>query len=695
MSKGFTPTPHPVLAVPSPAQARALGERAWRETMARREQIIAEERLDPFRSMWEPSIWQVADAIMGYPWVDAQWAEQMRKRLGFDKPCPVTLVLGGNRGGKSEWASSRVMRTLRIGTGGSRAKRAWALHSTMPMSIQYQQPLFWKFMPAELRQNPVKGQTTYVAYKQKTGFSEQSFVLPPTSAGQSGADCLFKTYDQDIGSIEGGNLDIIWPDELVPPDWIETMELRIAERNGWMPVTFTPVQGYSETVRLFLDGAEVVQESVGYLLPKDGGPPDVARALGFDDQTASGLNAAVTPEEMLEELWKAEREGRAALYPQCIPQKCEQWLDLLMPQGQRAEAARGGPGTGQPRVPKGREFEMVPRVMKCADEEGKRAVVFFHSADNPFGNPKNVYATIASKAREFIRERFYGVAHKTLSARFPKFNRNIHCVPPEAVPKEGTNYLYADPCNGRNFFMSWFRVTPNQVFLYREWPSGYYIPGVGVPGPWALPDGRHPDGKRGPAQKGFGWGLRQYKRELARLEGWKMPKTPEPASTEDGREQIDEWTDDGSKEQVQERFLDSRFASTPRVEKDRPVTLMTELEEIGLFFTPTPGDDIDEGVSLISDALYYDESKEVGFLNQPRLLVSTDCVNTIYALQTWTGMTREGRRCLDGATKDPIDLLRYYFLSDAGYLGSGAGSANGEEEEEAESDFVAKPKTHY
>lgn len=693
MSKSFVPTPHPVLGLPTAAQARALGERAWTELLARREQIIAEERRDPLLHMWEPPIWWVVDAIMGFPWVDTVagegWGERMRKHLGFAKPAPVTLVVGGNRGSKSEWASSRVMRILRLG-GAARARRAWALHSTMPMSIQYQQPLFWKFMPPGLKQTPIKGQTTYVAYKQKTGFSEQSFVLPPdpqAGGGQTGADCLFKTYDQDIGSIEGGNLDIIWPDELVPPDWVETMELRIAEKNGWMPITFTPVQGYSETVRLFQDGAEVVKSCVAFLCPKDGGPADIGRALGFgqrenpttNNQNPNQTSFGINPEETLEELWLAEKERRASIYPQSIPQRCEEWLTG---------------GTGQPSVPPGREFETVPRVMRCADEEGKRAVVFFHSADNPFGNPKNVYATIASKSQEFIKERFYGIAHKTLSAKFPRFNRLVHVVPPELVPKEGSNYQYCDPCGGRNFFMHWFRVTPNQVYLYREWPSGFYIPGIGVPGPWALPDGRHPDGKRGPAQKSFGWGLRQYKREIARLEQWSDFTEPNEGN-EANRSLVDGWEEEnGSKEGVRERYLDSRFASTPRLEKDRPVTLTTEFEEIGLFFLPTPGDDIDEGVQLITDALDYDESRPVGFLNQPRLLISAECVNTIYALQTWTGMTREGRRCLDGATKDPIDLLRYFFLSQCAYLGSGAG-LDSEEDSDEESDWSEKPKHYY
>lgn len=698
MSKGFQPTAHPVLGLPTAGQARALGEKAWIETLAKREEIIRQEKNDPFRHTWEPPIWWVVDCIMGFPWVPEEEADALRRVLGFEKPAPVCLAIGGNRAGKSQWASNRTMRVLRV-VRRPWACKGWALHSTMPMSVQYQQPLFWHWMPQELKGKATREGSTYVAYKQKTGFAEQSFVLPPSRTGEPGPDCLFKTYDQDMGSIEGGNLDIIWPDELVPPDWIETMELRLAEKNGWMPTTFTPVQGYSETVRLFADGAQTVMESVAFLSPKDGGPPDVARALGFQP-----LADGTTPEDQLAELRKADRERRAAVYPQSIPERCREWLKQA-----KAWTPNSAPllSNGQPAIPEGlsgsglREFERVPRVMKCADPEGKRAIVFFHSADNPYGNPKNVYATIASKSQEFIKERFYGLAHKTLSARFPRFNRNVHVVPAEQVPREGTNHHFVDPCGGRNFFMGWFRVTDQQVYLYREWPSGYYIPGLGVPGPWALPDGRKPDGKLGPAQKSFGWGLRTYKKELARLEGWRdykedsgqTPNAKRQTPNEEGAaHEVDEWDpENGCRERVEERFLDSRFASTPRVEKDRPVTLLTEFEEIGLFFTPTPGDDIDEGVIQITNALDYDESRPLSFLNRPKLLISAACPNTIYALQTWTGLTREGRRCLDGATKDPIDLLRYFFLSECGYYG---GRTEPEEAEE-ESDFEEGPKSYY
>jgi hypothetical protein len=140
--------------------------------------------------------------------------------------------------------------------------------------------------------------------------------------------------------------------------------------------------------------------------------------------------------------------------------------------------------------------------------------------------------------------------------------------------------------------------------------------------------------------------------------------------TEEGRrktERIEDWAaEHGAKERVFERFLDSRAASTERVEKDRPRTLLTDFDDIGLTFRLTPGDDIDDGVKMVDDALDYDPEKPLDFFNKPKFYVCEDCRNTIYALETWTGA--DGQK---GACKDWIDLIRYFFLLDLGYVGVG------------------------
>ena len=608
---------HPVLVFPTPEEAMQLGEAGFLKVMQRRSEIIAQEQDDPLRFGWEPPIWEVCDALLGFPWIDQDVAEDYRKALGFERPVDLLLINGGNRGGKSEYAAKRVMRTLLH----SENARAWCFHSSNQNSIEYQHPLMWKYLPAEIRRQ-IKSAVAYISYNQKNGFSDNKFVIPNSS------ECSFRNYEQEVTKIEGGEINIGWPDELVPPDWIDTLTLRLATRGGKMIVSFTPINGYTPTVEMFQGGAEIVRESTAFLCPKDGGEPDYVRALGFDDDAAYNL---------------AQRVG-----PYSIPENCRKWIE-----GERS----------QPSVPEGRKFETVPRVMKCV--EPNKAVVFFHSNDNPYGNPEKVIEMVTGKSIYYVRERYYGVANKSVSAMFPKFNAKVHIVSPKDIPQRGTNYLVVDPGGRKNFFMAWFRVLPEEVFAVREWPGSYEIPGHGVPGPWALPSGKknERDGKPGPAQDSFGFGLIQYKREIARLEVWKDALKECPSDITQ-RDFVISWDEEnGAEEKIEERFMDSRFASALKLENDRPITLIEEFADIGLHFRPTPGDDISEGVAIVNDWLDYDENSPISYFNKPRLRVSSECRNIIYALQNWTGA--DGQK---GACKDPADVVRYFALCGAEYI---------------------------
>jgi len=120
---------------------------------------------------------------------------------------------------------------------------------------------------------------------------------------------------------------------------------------------------------------------------------------------------------------------------------------------------------------------------------------------------------------------------------------------------------------------------------------------------------------------------------------------------------------DGDDEKIDTRFLDSRAASTPRVENDRPVTLQEDFANIGLFCELTPGDGIAEGVALVNDWLDYDQEQKVEGFNVPYLMVAEDCLNVIFALRTWTG--QDGK---NGACKDFFDLVRYLVTLGIGHV---------------------------
>lgn len=647
----FAPTPnHPVLPLPTPEQAQEWGSEKWREAIALRERAIAKEKADPLRHGWEPPIWKICDALLGFPRPEEGWnelAEKIRQRLGFKVLVKILLILGGNRSSKSEYVAKRTVALVSW----NKAKRVWMFHSSNQMSLEYQQPLIWKYLPAELRaaaiKKAIREAVEYISYTKKNGFPDGRVILPTDS------EISFRNYEQNRVTIEGGEIDLSAPDELCPPDWLETMELRVSTRGGAIILTFTPVDGYTETVAMMCDGAETMLESVGFLLPKDGGAADIARALGLTDEEMAGLIA---------EIDAAGRERRMPkLYaPMSRPEDCQAWLN---------EDCGHEVGIGQAPVPPGRKFEKVPRVLRCMHPEGNRAVVHFHTADNPFGNPLEVWKLIRGKSTAFIKERFYGIANKTISGKFPKFCA-VHEVDAKKVPQHGTNRQLVDPAGGRNFFMLWIRATPNgDHYVYREWPGPLEIPGIGVLGPWALPGGgqiagrRRYDGKVGPAQKSLGWGYLPYKGEIARLEGWKDIQKPKPEELTAAQWKESWSADNGAAEIILERFMDSRPASSPTMENDRPVTLLTQFEKIGLIFQPTPGDEIEEGVQDINDALDFDEELPVTEINRPKLYVSKDCPNLTFAMKKWTNA--DGGK---GATKDPIDLLRYYFRAGCEYI---------------------------
>lgn len=663
MSKVNEIQKHPRLRIPrapdffAPGRTQQEMIRLWENAHIERKKIIENEKYDHLAFGWEPPIWKVCDALLGldlHPdfngFVDHVWAERVRTNLGFKEPVKVLLILGGNRSGKTQRMNKRTLQVLFL----KDRARAWMFHQKRDMSVEFHQNEVMKMMPPDLRGKDIKSKVTYIAHKEKVGFAEDSFRLP------NGSSCFFKFYTMDKdNAIEGGELDRYAADELIPPDWVDTLFWRLVTRAGHGEVAFTPVNGYTATVAMFCDGAEVVLEEPGFMTPRDGGGPDVARALGFVDEN-----------EM--ELW--HRDGCWSK-PREIFDADGNLTPIAVPK--REPVAVGGESKEHLEALRRQPFKMQPRILKSVDE--RMAVVHFYSSDNPYGNPKEIVADIVAGQlpQAMVEERFYGVANKTVSARFPKFNRKVHVIDPEKIPEKGTNYLIIDPAKGRNFFMKWYRRTRDSVYLYREWPSQCYaVPGQGVPGPWALPDGKKLDGKPGPAQAPFGFGLIDYVSEIARLEGWKnyeklIAKLKKGfrvgvgKKVLDGCEDLDEVVFEigeaqrNAREVIELRLIDSRAASEPKVENDRPVTLQTELEDLGLDCGLTPGLGIDEGVDLINDALAYDEEQPIGYLNSPLFYVSSDCKNSIYSLSTWTGA--DGNK---GACKDPIDCDRYFFTAD-------------------------------
>ena len=247
MSKdnGLIWTPHPVVPIPD---AEMIRDRGWsvEELMAihqQREDTIQAMIDDPYRHGHELEHWLKADKLL--------------------KEKSLLMILGGNRSGKTEVAGKRVVQSALNNPNSI----IWCLQTTYENSVQMQQKVIWKYIPKELK-NVKRDKVTNISYSQKRGFSDGKLVFP------NGSEVVFRNYSQDISTIEGGEIGCMnptegvphlhnigfWADELIPQAWLDTLLFRLVTRDAVGILTFTPIEGYSPTVKEYLNGARTEED---------------------------------------------------------------------------------------------------------------------------------------------------------------------------------------------------------------------------------------------------------------------------------------------------------------------------------------------------------------------------------------------------------------------------------------------------
>jgi len=623
-----------------------------------REEKIHRELNNPLMYGYRPSVWFICMAVLGLDWLipptlykatgervegGETFGRAVRAAFGLEAPWDVLCVLGGNRSAKSELecflAMASVLKFSKV--------NLLMFHTDSEMSRKIHQERMYRYLPHELKIQSLRGADAYISYKAKTGFSDGTgFILPNRS------ECGFRNYQQQRDKIEGEELGEptkercigAVADELIPVDWLQTLLFRLATRSSAMMIGFTPIYGYSPTVGMFLDGSKVLRYGKAFLLPRDGGQPDETLALTNEDCLDWIADCGLP----IGDLNNQKSEIRNQKFSQretwkSVPGDAVDRRSMTVKHGERVFAA-------------------VPRVIQSQNK--RMGVICFHSDDNPFGNAPEVWNKIRHGSADEIKERYYGFTERRMAGAFPLFDEDVHTIAPDAIPKSGTNYMICDPSKERNMFKLWIRCTPEEIYVYREWPCpSYAIPTEGFTGPWAEPsdNAKLYDGKKGPAQKNFGWGLVMYKKEIARLEGW------ECYTLDANAEQVKEWNEHGkAKEKIYMRYLDARFGNANGYDEGGQINLFEQFDAIGLtFYESVSGSrhSIDDGVQMINDALAYDTTKPVDFINRPKLRISTDCQNLIFAMKIWTGL--DGQK---GACKDPVDCLRMALLKNVCHM---------------------------
>jgi hypothetical protein len=614
-----------------------------------RERIIREEKADPYRHGYEPAIWRETD-----------WRLAML-RVAYPG-VPITLAaLGGNGGGKSYYCAKRY----NVAMVENDNWLMWQLSLDEDSSCEIPQRIIYDHLPEEYRSTTgklKKTAQTKLSYNVVNGFTDNTFSL------DNGSRSYFKFYGGgDVNALEGPRPDCAWADEMVPPDWVRACLRRLMTKAEQTHKIIPQLRAALAERQRIIDALahnpaamqaaldEAWHQHIRPLLPKL-----LQGVLMISFTPKNGYTRTVA-------MLTAEADTL---------EECEAELLPIMKDGRLAG------------------YEKVPRVMWHKDE--RAVVMFFHIYDNPFGgNWEGQKVDLAKRSREEILWRAYGVATKIAGAQLAKFKKAAHVRPVRYLPKKGTWYHIADPCtDGRNWFMIWAKVCPNPIgkplkFIAREWPQqGDWIKAgnVGNPGPWAVleesgnADGRKKaakakaDGERGPAQFNWGLGFRQYAEEIERVERELFRLERQIAGDPD-------WEKAEGRIEIKpgNRIMDSHAANTETQTHSEALTLIQTMEDYGLFFVPSGRDSgaeagsttIKEGVSMMNDSLFYDEDQvELGpeghyiFHGQaPTTIIADCCTNLIFAAGHWTG--QDGGQ---GATKDPIDTLRYLEICNPVYL---------------------------
>lgn len=303
-------------------------------------------------------------------------------------------------------------------------------------------------------------------------------------------------------------------------------------------------------------------------------------------------------------------------------------------------------------------YEKMPLVLAC--QSPAKRVVYFPTHENLYGNPESMKQELAGASPEVIRVRAYGYTEKRFGAALQFYPHNI--LTDEQAKHILTNakdYTWThlmDPAGtgaARNPFMQWWATSRNgQHFLMREWPQPEdYIPGIGdASGVWAEKGGTN--GKPGPGQKWFGFGLEDVCREIGRVE-------TELASQCAGLGRID----------VRLRLMDSRAGNSTTMTSGGAITLIDQYwalsKDVRLWFEPTSGrQKAQTGETWkIMVQMKLELRKD---LQAPEIMVAPWCGNSIFGLTTYTENRADGKvmQNPDGACKDPVDCVKYFTLED-------------------------------
>lgn len=588
-----------------------MGPREVIEAKAARERRIGLAKSEALRHCWEPEVWRETDLRMA------------RKRLDHPGVVLEVLVTGGIRSGKTYGCTRRVMASFLY----TEDSKVWVLDETETTSKRWHQGEVHHFLPPELDTATGKmkrDKTTKFNYAEGSGFTDNMFNVHWQARDENGNPVNgggmweHRFYGADIATLQGAELTCANSDELVPRSVCDSVRERLLSRaqDTARPAFLARIRA---AVRLLEAGERLPVPLLGAIYhsthfvsftPKE----------GYSSTVADFLDGAVTVAEV--------------------------------------------PATLMP-------GKMVPRFKQ--PKKATRLIVYLHTYDNPFkGNWPGMVSDCEGKTEDEIRILAYGDIQKNWNVKFTGFKDTVHVVHDRSlIPRVGTWREVVDPAGARPWAMSWQLCDAmGKVWIVREWPQeGTDIPGIGDPGAWAISSrtGKK-NGDKGPAQLlRLGWGFADYTREIWRVRmeigAWWLAQKGTVKLHWKNRP---DWTLEGSPIEVEESYMDSRFANYRSKTSGGDMTLIESMadQENALEFRPAPGDSLDEGDSYIISALSHDARRPVDALNSPALYFWHECRGHIYAMQNYcTNEFTEGTKASDEACKDFRDTTAMGLLA--------------------------------
>lgn len=641
-------TESPVVELLTVDELMAMGPAEAAAALQQREEAIENMTALPLTHCWVPQDW----------WLFL--AELCEKRVAQPGAVLELFVSGGIRAGKS-FIAAKLMVAHWLYT---RKSFLFCLSETEETSKDLQQSPIEIFLPAEVMAGERGAIKQGKHEKMKfsggafTGGAFERYMTVKDENGvefQGGGKVRFRYFSQSVKRYRGFALTTAWIDEASPPEHLDAVYDRLATgavetRAAWhmakmrvlLPLLRALADGVPGAPRphVALLGALMHGVSLWTYTPEDGFTTSVRRVL----------QGAVKPER----------------YKVTVPE------------------LEGKPGVRDPRAPKiaypadstrlaGYLWTMANRIVPAYPELSRK----YRSADE---------AT--------IRIKLCGDAEAGDAALFSSAFTDQHLFDWKDAPRDGSLYLMADPAFAKTWTMTLYLVdVAGRVWTLLRWPSpGWKVRTVDGgdidPGAWAVATrGDKMNGDKGPGQKlRLNYVLRDYTHAV-----WMMLQhalnrftvTGEPwrgrrATCDLTWEDAPHLTLSGECVWCESFVADKRWMGNP-TERNKVRMLLHEalsLEENPIPWEIHEGNSQRDGIILIQNAI----SARIGGV--PGLLVERKCVDTIFALQTYS--VPDGKDAppeTDQACKEDIDKLRMLLMW--GPVHYATSTAEGEDDDKA------------